>query len=222
MQASTGVSEAARQPNLKVERVAAYIKGGIEGKVVDTVDEAVLEEGKFDGPHIDVTFDNRAPGPSLVTKATVHVRESGFLPSCHQIGGNLVVSMNYDFPIPAKPLKDYEKSKEISFTVKDNDLDRLTVTIGPDGDLIVPWYGLVDVSFQHDGKKTTVGPIAVVDVGTDPKFRPDGDSWIIKDVVDPYCLSESSSLVDRLMGTPGVTVSKELKSLRDKLTSMGH
>ncbi|PLW66338.1 hypothetical protein C0036_23295 [Streptomyces sp. DJ] len=216
------MSEAARRPNLEVERVAAYIEGGIEGELVDTVDGTVLEEGKFDGPHIDVTFGNRAPGPSLVTEATLHVRESGFLPACHQIGGNLVVSINYDFPVPAKPLKNYEKSKEVSFTVKDNDLDRLTVTVGPDGDLITPWYGLVDVSFQHDGKRTTVGPVAVVDTGTDPKFRPDGDGWIIENVDGPDCLDETSSLVDRLMGTPDVIVSKELKSLRDKLTSMGH
>ncbi|WP_281155750.1 hypothetical protein [Streptomyces sp. HYC2] len=100
VQASTGVSEAARQPSLKVSRVAAYIKDGIEGK-----DDTESYKG-LRGPHLDITFENRAPGPSLITKATVRIREAGSLPGCHRIGGDLSISMNYDFPSARRAAED--------------------------------------------------------------------------------------------------------------------
>ncbi|BDM74808.1 hypothetical protein HEK616_82950 (plasmid) [Streptomyces nigrescens] len=46
--------------------------------------------------------------------------------------------------------------------------------------------------------------------------------WVIKNVTRPACLDETSDPVNRLMAIPDVTASKELTSLRDKLTSMGH
>jgi hypothetical protein len=46
--------------------------------------------------------------------------------------------------------------------------------------------------------------------------------WVIENVNDPACLDETATLVDRLANIPDVTVSKELNSLRYKLTSMGH
>ncbi|MER5781532.1 hypothetical protein ABT104_07345 [Streptomyces mobaraensis] len=218
VQASTGTAEAARRPSLKVSRVAAYIKGGIDGK------EGTEPLKGMRGPHLDVTFDNRAPGPSLITKATVRLREAGSLPGCHRIGGELSISMNYDFPLPDRlPKTPYEKSKDISFTVEDNKIDRLTLTLGPaDHGWENPWYGVTDVVFEHDGTKTTVGPIAIVDAGGDGEFYPDDDTWVIKNVDDPACLDETATVVDRLMSIPHVTVSKELKSLRAKLTAMGH
>ncbi|MFL4901633.1 hypothetical protein ACJ6WF_00135 [Streptomyces sp. MMS24-I2-30] len=222
VQASTGVSEAARQPNLKVARIAAYIKEGIDGKEQPDAGQEALTDLR--GPHLDITFENRAPGPSLITKATLRVREAGVLPGCHQIGGELAISVNYDFPLPDKlPKTPYEQSKDISFTVEDNKLDRLTLTMGPENHgWENPWYGVVDIVFEHDGTKTTVSPVAVVDTGGDAEFYPDGDTWVIKNISIPTCLDENAALVDRLMSIPDVTVSKELKTLRDKLTSMGH
>ncbi|MBC2876970.1 MULTISPECIES: hypothetical protein [Streptomyces] len=217
-QARTGASEAARRPGLKVARVAAYIKDGIEGK------EGAESLKGLRGPHLDFTFDNRAPGPSLLTKATVRLREAGSLPGCHRIGGELSISMNYDFPLPDKPPKTpYEKSKDISFTVEDNKIDRLTLTLGPaNHGWENPWYGVADVVFEHDGTRTTVGPVAVVDAGGDGEFYPDGDTWVIRNVDDPGCLDRTATVVDRLMSIPGVTVSKELRTLREQLTAMGH
>ncbi|MDX2853087.1 hypothetical protein PV342_32555 [Streptomyces sp. PA03-3a] len=224
VQASTGVSEAARQPNLKVARVAAYIDGGIEGVEQDTEGAAPVKQKDLNGPHLDVTFENRAPGPSLITKATLRLREAGQLPGCHPTGGDLGISMNYDFPMPLElPKTPYEKSKDISFSVEDNKLDRLTLTMGPETVGWGPaWYGVADIVFEHDGTKTTVGPIALVGTGGDGEFYPKGDTWVIENVDDPACLDETATLVDRLANIPNVTVSKELKSLRDKLTSMGH
>ncbi|MBW5482614.1 hypothetical protein [Streptomyces bambusae] len=222
VQASTGASEAARQPRLKVSRVAAYIKAGIEGKEETSEGEEPLSSLR--GPHIDITFENRAPGPSLITKATLRLREAGSLPSCHQIGGDLAISMNYDFPLPADlPKMPYEQTKDISFTVEDNKIDRLTLTVGPKNHgWTNPWYGVADIVFEHDGTKTTVGPIVVVDAGGDADFYPEDDTWVINNISRPACLDENAALVNRLMAIPGVTVSKEVKSLREKLTSMGH
>ncbi|MEV6368162.1 hypothetical protein AB0L86_14855 [Micromonospora musae] len=218
VQADTGTSEAARKPSLNVSRVAAYIKDGIEGE-----DETESYKD-LRGPHLDITFENRAPGPSLITKATVRLREAGELPGCHRIGGHLSISMNYDFPLPDElPRTPYEMSKDISFTIEDNKLDRLTLTVGPaNHGWENPWYGVTDIIFEHDGTETTVGPIAIVDTGGDAEFYPDEDTWVIENVDDPACLDETAALVDRLMSIPDVTVSKELKTLRDKLTSMGH
>ncbi|WP_143022129.1 hypothetical protein [Nonomuraea maritima] len=223
VQARTGISEAARQPNLKVARVAAYIEGGIDG--TDLSEGAGGEKlENLHGPHVDITFENRAPGPSLITRATLKLREAGLLPVCHATGGPLMISVNYDFPMPSEiPKMPYEKSKDISFTVEDNKIDRLTLTMGPETvGWGRPWYGVVDVVFEHDGTKTTVGPISVVDTGGDAEFYPDGDTWIIENISNPACLDETATLVDRLMSIPDVTVSKELKSLRSKLISMGH
>lgn len=224
VQASTGVSEAGREPKLKVARVAAYIEGGIDGTERITPEAEPVKAKDLYGPHLDVTFENRAPGPSLITKATLRLREAGNLPGCHPSGGGLGISMNYDFPMPLElPKTPYEKTKDISFTVEDNKLDRLTLTMGPEtvgwGSA---WYGVVDVIFEHDGTRTTVGPVAVVDTGSDGQFYPQGDTWVIENVNDPACLDETAALVDRLASIPDVTVSKELTSLRDKLTSMGH
>ncbi|WP_336054310.1 hypothetical protein [Streptomyces sp. CA2R101] len=221
-QAITGASEAERQPKLRVARVAAYIKEGIDGKEQAAEGPKPLKDLR--GPHLDITFENRAPGPSLITKATLRLREAGSLPGCHQIGGDLSISMNYDFPMPDKlPKTPYEKAKDISFTVEDNKIDRLTLTMGPENHgWENPWYGVADVVFEHDGTKTTVGPIAVVDTGGDADFYPKDDTWVIKNVTRPACLDETAALVNRLVAIPDVTVSKELTSLRDKLTSMGH
>ncbi|MFD6080415.1 hypothetical protein ACFWG5_33080 [Streptomyces hydrogenans] len=220
VQATTGVSEAERQPKLKVARVAAYLKKGIDG-----TDKAESENLKdLRGPHLDITFENRAPGPSLITRATLRLREAGQLPRCNGSGGELEISMNYDFPMPLElPKTPYEKAKDISFTVEDNKLDRLTLTMGPETVGWGPaWYGVADIVFDHDGVKTTVGPIAVVDAGGDSAFYPEGDTWVIESVNEPSCLDETAALVDRLKAIPGITASKELTSLRDKLTSMGH
>ncbi|MGW7467536.1 hypothetical protein ACWGJT_23350 [Streptomyces xantholiticus] len=223
-QADTGTSEAAREANLKVARVAAYVEAGIDGKFIDDSGEEVGKVKGRSGPHLDVTFENRAPGPSLITKATLRLREAGFFPACHPMGSDLAVSMNYEFRLPAElPTKPYEQTKEISFMVEENDLDRLTLTVGPDVEGVTSWYGVADIVFEHDGgKKTTLGPIAVVDGGSDPEFHPDGDTWVIEHITYPSCLDETANLVNHLMGIPDVTVSKELKTLREKLTSMGH
>lgn len=224
VQASTGVSEAERRPKLKVARVAAYIEGGIDGAAQDTEGAKPVKKKDLKGPHLDVTFENRAPGPSLITKATLRLREAGRLPGCHPTGGDLGISMNYDFPMPLElPKTPYEKTKDISFIVEDNKVDRLTLTMGPETVGWGPaWYGVADVIFEHDGTKTTVGPIALVDAGGDGEFYPKGDTWVIENVNDPACLDENAALADRLAGIPNVTLSTELKSLRDKLTSMGH
>ncbi|MFJ8648938.1 hypothetical protein ACIRNI_22810 [Streptomyces sp. NPDC093546] len=217
VQASAAAAETERQPKLKVSRVAAYIENGIDGAEPDK------EKGPH-GPRVDVTFENRAPGPSLITKATLRLREAGQLPGCHVTGGELAVSMNYDFPMPYElPKTPYEKSKDISFLVEDNKVDRLTLTMGPETVGWGPaWYGVVDIVFEHDGTKTAVGPIALVDAGGDGEFYPKGDTWIIENINDPACLDKNAAVADRLAKIPNVTVSKELKSLRDKLTAMGH
>lgn len=209
-------SEAKRLPNLKIDRVAAYIKGGIAGSTNDG--ETTTKETNLWGPHIDVTFENRANGPALITKATLRFREMGMLDTCSAIGGPLASSANYDFAVPwPLPKMPYSVEKQISFKVDTDDLDRLTLTVGPRPTGGSPWYGIADVIFEHDGgKKLTVGPVAVVDTGDDENFYPNGGDWVIKST-DRKCLGRDAQLVDRILGTPGVVPSTELTSLRASL-----
>jgi hypothetical protein len=55
VRASTGVSEAELRPNLKVERLAAYIKAGIDGTNFEEGEAPTKSKG-FRSPHVDVTL----------------------------------------------------------------------------------------------------------------------------------------------------------------------
>ncbi|RZU75579.1 hypothetical protein EV384_4130 [Micromonospora kangleipakensis] len=67
-------SEAARLPALKVARVSAYIKDGIAGSSRNGNGGSDKENDLW-GPHLDVTFENRASGPCLITRARLEFRQ---------------------------------------------------------------------------------------------------------------------------------------------------
>ncbi|MFF9795475.1 hypothetical protein, partial [Streptomyces bacillaris] len=213
-QTDIAASEASRLPKLKVARTAAYIDGDLKG----VSDDGQTKIGGLRGPLIDITFENRANGPALIIKATLKFREMGEIAACLDggSGGVLGVSANYDFPVP-NPLPEmpFHVEKEISFEVGANEYDRLTLTTGPAASLGTPWFSIVDVVIEHDGgKKMQIGPFALIDTGMDQRFHPKPhDGWVV-DVDDPSCLSEVSEITERLLGTPKVTASKELKSLK--------
>ncbi|WP_171165208.1 hypothetical protein [Streptomyces sp. I05A-00742] len=216
-QADVAAAEARRLPRLKVARISAGIRGGIEGSTFDGHSEPV-KASDLRGPHLDITFENRASGPSLITKAVVRFRDMGRFPPCGATGGELGSSANYDFAVPwPLPRTPHTMEKDISFQVEPAGLDRLTLTVGVPSNGGEPWYGLADVVFEHDGgKKLAAGPFAVVDTGADENFHPDGDRWVIKKR-DRACRAADRKIVDRLVGTPGVTASRELLSLRTAL-----
>lgn len=224
-QASVATAEASRQPNLKVARALAYLKDDLSGTFSDANLGTVEKANELRGPHIDITFENRAAGPALVTNATLRYREMGYLETCSAVGGPLEVSVNYDMPVPAPlPEVPYEVKKDISFEVDANDLDRLTLTTGPTKTAGRPWYGVVDVILEHDGGKTqTIGPFALVDSGGDENFYPDFDQnkWVIRSS-DQDCLRGTANLTDRLLKTPKVIAAKELKSLQVSLDGIGY
>ncbi|MFF8643973.1 hypothetical protein [Streptomyces sp. NPDC015345] len=211
-------------PDLKVARTSAYIKDDLAGTSDDGHTGPEKVKG-LRGPHIDITFENRANGPSLITKATLKFREMGQLDKCSKAGGELGISANYDFPIPFPlPETPYKVEKEISFEVGTNELDRLTLTAGPETTLGTPWYGIADVVLKHDGgQKQTIGPFALIDTGSDEHFYPssDEDRWVIE-TDDQNCLAKTSELTDHLLRTPKVTAAKELKTLQASLAKLGH
>ncbi|MFJ9857255.1 hypothetical protein ACIRVN_07100 [Streptomyces albogriseolus] len=223
-QTDVAASEASRLPNLQVMRTLAYLKDDLSGTYTYGLDKPEKQSG-LRGPHIDVTFENRANGPALITKASLKFREMGHVETCGAVGGDLEISVNYDFPIPHPlPSVPYLTEKDISFQVGTNELDRLTLTTGPETVAGRPWYGVADVILEHDGgKKQVVGPVALIDTGSDEHFYPDFDQdrWVIN-VDDRACLQRTADLTSRLLSTPGVIAAKELKSLRETLNGLGY
>jgi hypothetical protein len=217
-------SEASRLPNLKVVRTLVYLKDDLSGTYKYGTEEPKKESG-LRGPHIDITFENRANGPALITKASLKFREMGYVDTCGAVGGDLAISVNYDFPLPGRlPEAPYLAEKDISFQVGTNELDRLTLTAGPKTVAGRPWYGVADVILEHDdGKKQVMGPVALIDTGSDEHFYPDfeQDRWVI-DVDDRTCLQKTSDLIGRLLDTPRVIAAKELKSLHKTLNGLGY
>ncbi|WP_440581103.1 hypothetical protein [Streptomyces sp. PT19] len=217
-------AEASRLPNLKVMRTLAYLKDDLSGTYAYGAEEPKKESG-LRGPHIDITFENRANGPALITKASLKFKEMGYVDTCGAVGGDLGISVNYDFPLPDQlPDVPYVMEKDISFQVGTNELDRLTLTVGPKTVSGRPWYGVADVILEHDdGKKQVVGPVALIDTGSDEHFYPDfkQDRWVIE-VNDSTCLQGTSKLVNRLLETPKVIPAKELKALRETLKGLGY
>ncbi|MEU1284528.1 hypothetical protein [Kitasatospora sp. NPDC005856] len=208
--------------NLAASQVSAYIEGGIEGEEYDaSVQNAARTKVDLHGPHIDITLGNIANGTSLVTKASITFNRLQSLKSCAAVGGQLVVSANYQFKIPedqqpVPPAKPFTLTKAISYEVTANKHDRLMLTVGlptiPGGNS--PWLGVVDVAFEHDGgQQLKIGPIALVDTGANSEFYPAGDKWKIPDKPAAGCIDENIKLVSEVLKTPNLVVSRELTGL---------
>ncbi|MEV0536339.1 hypothetical protein [Kitasatospora sp. NPDC050463] len=209
--------------NLAASQVSAYIEGGIDGEEYDgTVKNAARTKvTDLHGPHIDITLGNIANGTSLVTKASVTFNRFQSLESCAAVGGELIVSANYQFKIPddqqpVPPAKPFTLTKSISYEVTANKHDRLMLTVGlptvPDGNS--PWLGVVDVVLEHDGgQQLKIGPIALVDSGANSEFYPAGDKWKIPDKPADGCIDGNIKLVSEVLKTPNLVVSREVAGL---------
>ncbi|MFF4385080.1 hypothetical protein [Kitasatospora sp. NPDC001547] len=209
--------------DLALSQVSAYIEGGIDGEEYDaSVQNAVRRKApNVYGPHIDITLGNIASGTSLVTKASITFNRLQPLKSCAAVGGELVVSANYQFKIPegqqpVPPSKPFTLTKTISYEVSANKHDRLMLTVGeskiPDG--ASPWLGVVDVVLEHDGgRQLKIGPIALVSVGSNSEFYPSGDKWKIPDKPADGCIEENSKLVAEVLKTPNLVVAREVAGL---------
>ncbi|MFJ6061761.1 hypothetical protein ACIQHU_01840 [Streptomyces tendae] len=209
--------------DLVASQVSAYIKGGIEGEEYDATQENPVRTKLADlhGPHIDITLGNIANGASLVTKASIRFNRLQSLEPCAAVGGEVVVSANYQFKIPddqqpVPPAKPFTLTKTISYEVSANKHDRLMLTVGlpnvPDGNS--PWLGVVDVILEHDGgKQLKIGPIALVDAGANSEFYPDGDKWKIPAEPAEGCIKKNIKLVSEVLKTPNLVVAREVASL---------
>lgn len=209
--------------DLVASQVSAYIKGGIEGESYDATQENPVRTkiANLYGPHIDITLGNIANGASLVTKASIKFNRLQSLEPCAAVGGEVVVSANYQFQIPddqqpVPPAKPSTLTKTISYEVTANKHDRLMLTVGlpkiPDG--TSPWLGVVDVILEHDGgQQLKIGPIALVDTGANSEFYPDGDKWKIPAEPAEGCIEKNLKLVSEVLKTPNIVVAREVAGL---------
>ncbi|WP_289479083.1 hypothetical protein, partial [Klebsiella pneumoniae] len=62
--------------DLKLAKVSAYIGKGIKGTQADVTDLSSPKPQKVDilGPHVDITVQNLATAPSLITEAKARFR----------------------------------------------------------------------------------------------------------------------------------------------------
>ncbi|MEU6934320.1 hypothetical protein AB0A05_34825 [Streptomyces sp. NPDC046374] len=229
--------EAKPTASLELAMVTAELRDGISVENRDAFDEAPPEKGKGRGVHIDITAKNLGKAPAFISKATMTFRKSGYLEPCYAIGGQLLTTAVYGFTIPdtqpSEPVADgrprlhrvpFSVSKELTHEIPPNKYEKFTLTVGPE--TIVeggnPWFGVLDITLEHDGgQKLKIGPIAVVDTGGNPAFFPDwrkGEPpWYIEKETAPGCTKRNADFVSELMKTSKLVPSKEFSSLNDAL-----
>ncbi|WP_351233283.1 hypothetical protein [Streptomyces sp. NPDC002133] len=213
---------------MKIAKVEALLGEGLKGETKEYLGEGkarTLEKFNAWGPHVKVTVQNIATAPALITKVKATFRQSFYLEPCYGIGGQFGDTVKYQVTIPDDQPRvkgsrshkvPFTKDAEMAFTVEDNAFDQFTLTTGNeitmDGES--PWIGVFDVELEHgNGKKLTVGPIAVIDTGGNPAFYADGDTWHIETESVPGCTKRNAATVAKILSIPKATASKELKNL---------
>ncbi|MFD4945621.1 hypothetical protein ACFWNT_24585 [Streptomyces sp. NPDC058409] len=230
--AEDSVAAAEKGPNLesdlKIAKVEALLGKGLKGEVKEYTGEknpATVEKINAWGPHVKVTVQNIATAPALITKVKVTFRQSFDLEPCYGVGGQFGDTVKYQLTIPPdQPMVKgtrshkvpFTKEAEAAFTVGANAFEQFTLTTGNevtmDGES--PWIGVFDgVLESTQGKKVAFGPVAVIDTGGNPVFYADGDTWHIEPESVPGCTERNAATVAKILRTPKVTASKELKSL---------
>lgn len=213
--------------DLKVAKVEALLGEGIKGEEKDYSLEGHPTVQKINawGPHVKVTVQNIATAPALITKVKATFHQSFDLEPCYGAGGQFGNTVKYQLTIPDDQPREkgtlshkvpFTKEAEMSFTVAANAFEQFTLTTGNeitvDGES--PWIGVFDVELEHDnGKKLTFGPVAVIDTGANPSFYADGDTWHIEPEDVAGCTKRNAATVAKILSTPKVTASKELKNL---------
>ncbi|GAA3552513.1 hypothetical protein GCM10022419_036070 [Nonomuraea rosea] len=220
--AEAGQRESGRRSLLEVSAVSAYLTDGLAGERIPLGEPgaAPRKESGLRGPLIDLTLRNRGSGEGLIDSVTVRVRRSELLTGCYAAGGIERVSAYYDVPIDTRARTPFTASKEVRFSVPAGEHDRFTLTLGPAKDLDAAgtWYGVVDVILHHeDGQDIEVGPIAVVDAGSDPYFYPKGSTWSYERSADPACMRLNARAIAEVAALDGVVMSKEFATLHSVL-----
>ncbi|MER5931777.1 hypothetical protein [Streptomyces sp. NPDC002054] len=225
--------EAKPTASLELEKVTAELKDGIPIERKNALDDSTSEKGSGRGVHIDVTAKNLGKAPAFISKATMTFRKSGYPEPCYGIGGQLLTTATYGFIIPdsqpAEAATDgrprlhkvpFSLSKELTHEIPPNKYEKFTLTVGPE--TIVeggnPWFGVLDITLEHDGgQKLKIGPIAVVDSGGNPAFFPDWRKgkapWYIEEEQVAGCTKRNAEMVSEVMRTPKLVPSKEFSSL---------
>lgn len=221
LSAETGRQEAARRSLLEVSAVSAYLGDDLDGKTIPLGGEGAAEKRSgLRGPRIDVTLRNRGSGDALVDTATVKVRRSAVLSSCYSVGGVMQIAANYDIPLDMTATPPYTVVKQVRFSVAAGQHDRFSLTVGPGSDNhgLEPWLGVVTVLLHYaDGQDIELGPIALVDVGQNPRFYPKGTRWVIAPKPEPSCMRVNARTVREIATTDGVTLSTEFATLDQAL-----
>jgi hypothetical protein len=221
LSAETGQREAARRSLLELSAVSAYLGDDLDGRTIPPAGEGVSEKrAGLRGPRIDVTVRNRGSGDGLIDTATVKVRRSGVLSSCYNVGGAMQIAANYDIPLDLAAAPPYTVTKQVRFSVAAGQHDRLSLTVGPGSDNhgLEPWLGVVTVLLHYaDGQDIELGPIALVDVGQNPRFHPEGTRWVIKPTQERSCMRLNARTVREIAATDGITLSKEFASLNQAM-----
>ncbi|MDO0932974.1 hypothetical protein QQY66_15205 [Streptomyces sp. DG2A-72] len=214
--------------DLKLATVRAYIGKGIKGteEQFGGLGAAGRQKADISGPHVEITVQNLATAPSLITEANVTFRKSLFLEGCYTpTSEGLRSTATYDLTVPDKqPLVPgthshkvpFSRTAELTHRIDANSYEKFTLTTGPEiidyGDS--PWVGVFDVELVHDGgRKLKAGRVAVISPGGDSRnFYPVGETWHIDPEHIPGCQKLNTEVISKVL-EPGVVASRELKAL---------
>ncbi|MGN9838866.1 hypothetical protein ACTMTI_12160 [Nonomuraea sp. H19] len=213
--------EASRRSVLGVAALTAYLTHDLEGERIPLggTGQAKKESG-LPGPRIDITLKNRGSGEGLIDSYTVKVQRSEFLAGCYPSGGIEKISATYDVPIDTQSATPFAVGNQVRVTVPPGGHTRFRLTLGPvnDDDEVEPWFGVVKVVLHYaDGQDLELGPIAVIDMGNDPYFHPDGSTWRFKRSVERSCMRLNARTIEEVTELDDIVLSKEFESLHRAL-----
>lgn len=233
-------AETLREPDLQVAEVLAYLDGGLSGTTQELGSTPVPVDDGMRGPVVDVRLVNRAPGSAYISKVALRVVESGTLNACQQVGGGPLWTVDYAVKIPHPlPGTPYETTTDIAepFTVSDNDVGQVRISIGPDDDpnsAFAIWYAVVDLRLvQPEYADVPIGKVAVL-APVDERhlaLLPDGSRWSntytyknldgswINDADE--CLAQEAEVVDRLVALEDTVVQKDFRTLDEMYAGLG-
>ncbi|MFF5081531.1 hypothetical protein ACFY36_31165 [Actinoplanes sp. NPDC000266] len=191
----------AATPEFQLVSYGVGTPGAISG--TETVEPDIVRPAKVPVTPVDITVKNSGGAPAVVIAAVVEVRFAETLSACLGIGGPVKVAADYQIPLPADRPAPFAVRQEIEpFEVEPHDVERFTLTIGPDVDH--PASGgaalyVADISLEVDSldDPVAVGPAAWV--------TQSGDGYANVDRMlggghDEECLRENSRTVARFGG----------------------
>ncbi|MGY1724758.1 hypothetical protein [Blastococcus sp. SYSU DS0533] len=198
---------------LEVERFAVQDPTSVDAQLVDITGATPPSEGQVDSNTIDITLRNEGDEAAFVSQIEFNILYAKQMEDCQGIGGEVRASANYSVKFPTNiPEFPYPMTKDVSYEVAARDVDRMTLTVGPEEQSVsskVPWVYVVEVALRYDEAK-------VLSAGTAALLARPGEGMehlnVGIEIGDWDCIEANKSILDAAFDYPA-SRSAELEEL---------